>query len=270
MTTSTQVQGAQAVARALHLLERFSVDRPSWSVKELSADMQLNSSTVHRLVRALVEREFLVLNADGHTYSPGPSIMRVAQVLLSPTDERDLPTLVLPYLEHLRELTAETVGVYRRVGRQRIAIAELESPQPVRLTLGGLGRVRPLYAGAVGKVFMAWLPQAFQEELLELGRRERHLRDPERLRREFGEIRERGYAVSSGETTPGAAAIAAPIFGAPKDVVAVLSISGPDHRWTREAMEQVCDVLLDSTTRLSAAVRMPDRYPLDGEFTSPL
>jgi DNA-binding IclR family transcriptional regulator len=52
----------------------------------------------------------------------------------------------------------------------------------------------------------------------------------------LSQVRENMYAISVGETIPGASALAFPLFGPNKDVRAAVNITGPDHRWTREAM----------------------------------
>jgi DNA-binding IclR family transcriptional regulator len=75
--------------------------------------------------------------------------------------------------------------------------------------------------------------------------------DEAALRRELGEIRERGYALSFGERQAGAASAAAPVLDHDGKPVAVVSVSGPAERF-REEVETATALLLEATGRLSA------------------
>lgn len=243
------MQGAQSVGRALQILEKFTRENPTWSVRELCDELGLTTPTGHRLVRTLADHGFLSSDPTSKRYTVGPSVLRLADILLVPDRHKDLHTLALPQLERLRSLTEETVGMHRRVGLHRLAVAELESPQPLRLSLG-TGRMRPLYAGAVGKVFMAHLRTAELAKVLEAARRAGAELPTEFVQHEMPDILDRGYAVSVSESTPGASAIAAPIVDSSGAVLAVMSISGPEQRWTRERMISHADELLRSVEEI--------------------
>jgi DNA-binding IclR family transcriptional regulator len=80
--------------------------------------------------------------------------------------------------------------------------------------------------------------------------------DPERLRRQLAEIRERGYAVSFGERQEGAGSVAAPVFDREGAVAAVMSVCGPEERF-RAAVGQVSALLLMETSALSRQLGYP-------------
>lgn len=244
------MQGAQSVTRALQILEQFSRERPSWSVRELCDTLELTTPTAHRLVRTLANHGFLGADPSSSRYTVGPNILRLADILLVPDNHQDLHTLALPQLERLRTLTEETVGMHRRVGLHRMAVAELESPQALRLSLG-TGRMRPIYTGAVGKVFMSDLSPGELSKVLDAARRAGYDLSRETIMQELAEVAELGFALSINETTPGASAIGAPIRDQSGRVIAVMSISGPEQRWTRELMTASADALLASVTEIT-------------------
>src|SRR5258708_33792215 len=65
----------------------------------------------------------------------------------------------------------------------------------------------------------------------------RTITDPEQLRGRLATIRREGFAISLGETVPGAAGIAAPIFNADGSVTAGLLIGAPLDRFEQELPE---------------------------------
>src|SRR6185437_13683751 len=66
---------------------------------------------------------------------------------------------------------------------------------------------------------------------------ERTITDPEALRERLAAIRRDGFAISIGETVPGAAGVAAPIFNADGSVSAGLLIGAPIDRFEQELPE---------------------------------
>jgi DNA-binding IclR family transcriptional regulator len=74
--------------------------------------------------------------------------------------------------------------------------------------------------------------------------------DPVLLRERLATIRREGFAVSLGETIPGAAGLAAPIFNADGSVTAGLLIGTPLDRF-EERMPELKRLLHDATTRVA-------------------
>jgi DNA-binding IclR family transcriptional regulator len=134
-----------------------------------------------------------------------------------------------------------------------VCIAELSSPHPIRLatTVGG---VQALHAGAASKALVAWLPESQREELLS-GVLERltplTITDRSVFDRELFEVRQRGYAISQGESVTGASAVSAPIFGMDGSVVAVFNVTGPIDRFDRTAIHSIVPALLEATNMIS-------------------
>src|SRR5258708_25556014 len=78
----------------------------------------------------------------------------------------------------------------------------------------------------------------------------RTITDPKQLRERLAAIRREGFAISLGETVPGAAGLAAPIFNADGSVTAGLVIRAPIDRFEQE-LPEFRRVLRHATPRLS-------------------
>lgn len=235
------VTGAQTLLRALDILECFAHEGTSLSLAEISRRVGLTAPTTHRLVKALISRGFVVGDA-GRRYGLGPSVMRLASVVMHRAD--DLIAVATPALERLRDVTGETVSLHCQLGAERVCVAELVSPEPIRME-SGVGRIYPLYAGAAGKAILAWLPDALEsvrQRLTAVG--PATITDADELAAELARIRKRGYATSEAEVVPGAASLAVPVFGSNGTVIAAINVAGPANRWNRAKIAKHRDAVL--------------------------
>lgn len=275
MTRTTKrtedADGAQTAHRALKILESFVGGTPSLSLAEVSALVELTVPTTYRLLRALQSHQMVVWEKASRRYSLGPGVMRLANAILR---RDDLLTVAQPILAELRELTGETASLHWLVGHERVCLIELVSPQPIRMA-SGLGQTYPLYAGAPGKAILAWLDKNEVAAVLAGAaartgnRRERSypvLPEGGKLAADLERIRQRGYAISVGETVPGAGAIAAPLLDSSHRAFAAINLTGPVERWNTPIMRKAAPDLIRAAGRImsffgldAAAPRGPGR-----------
>ncbi|MEV5707189.1 IclR family transcriptional regulator [Actinoallomurus sp. NPDC052274] len=199
--------GAQAVHRALNVLECFRDNAQSISASDIARRLGLSSSTAHRLAQALAEAGFLERDLLTARYRLGPSVLELG--LLS-YHQRGLHQ-VLPELDHLSELTGATVDLAIRSGRHAVLVAG----GTVRRSSTGVGLRRPLYSTALGKVLLAWARPG-EDDLSDVGPlralTDRTIVDPARLRAEIDRVRARGYALNDGESAEGVRTVAVPLL----------------------------------------------------------
>lgn len=198
------------------LVLRAIADAPC-NLTELCDRTGLPRATVHRLAVGLETHRLLTRNAAGRWY-PGPALSELASSAHDPVREAAL--MVLP---RLREITGESVQVYRREGAERICIAAMEPPTGLRDTVP-VGTRFPMSAGSAAKVLLAWAEPGTQRALLH---------DSVFSERALHEIRRRGWAQSAGERAAGVASVSAPVRDATGEVVAAISVSGPIDRMGR-------------------------------------
>jgi DNA-binding IclR family transcriptional regulator len=195
---------------------RAVADAPC-NLGELCERTGLPRATAHRLAVGLESHRLLARNASGKWY-PGPALGELASSAHDPVREAAL--IVLP---RLREITGESVQIYRREGTERICVAAMEPPTGLRDTVP-VGTRFPMNAGSAAKVLAAWTEGATQRALLSdsvFGERALH------------EIRRRGWAQSAGERAAGVASVSAPVRDAAGEVIAAISVSGPIDRMGR-------------------------------------
>jgi DNA-binding IclR family transcriptional regulator len=239
---------SRTVMRALTIVDSFTLDRPELGVREVARRLGLASSTAGRLLATLQSAGVLTQNPRTRTYMLGPRVLVWAGFY---TGVLDVRATARPVLDRLRRATRETVTLYVQDGDERVCVERLEGPENIRAVVR-LGERLPCYAGAGGKVLLAFLADAAREALLDrivLTRiTGRTITNRARLERELVTIRRQGYATSSGEHFVNASAVAAPVLGADGALVAVVSVSGPAERFTRARLP-------DYIKRVSKAAR---------------
>jgi DNA-binding IclR family transcriptional regulator len=248
-------RGTQAINRALGLLRLFRVNEPHLSLREIGDRSGLTVPTAHRMARALQANGFLVQDPLTGRYALGPAVMELAFVVLRNSDTSSLVRIATPYLDSLRAMTGETVGLHVPASNGRLCVAESESRHMMRMATG-VGNVLPWHAGAASKAMLAFMPPAEQMHVLAsapaAALTANTILDSDQLRRSLAEIKKKGYAISEGETVLGAAAIAMPILDASGSVAGSVNITGPVTRWTRHDMVAVLPQLTDAVKAIES------------------
>lgn len=184
---------------------------------ELCERTGLPRATAHRLAVGLEVHRMLRRGSDGR-WRPGTALTEMAGGAVDPL--LDAASSVLP---KLREVTGESVQLYRRDGMQRLCVASAEPPSGLRDTVP-VGTSLPMAAGSAAKVLAAWADQATQRAVL--------------MEAVFGErtlleTRRRGWAQSVAERESGVASVSSPVRDSGNNVVAAISVSGPIDRMGR-------------------------------------
>ncbi len=184
---------------------------------DLCERTDLPRATAHRLAVGLEVHRLLAREGDGQ-WRLGPAVTELAGHIRDP-----LLSAGAAVLPRLRELTGESVQLYRREGTARICIAALEPPAGLRDTVP-VGTRLPMNAGSGAKVLLAYADAATQQAVLP---------SATFTDRTLAEVRKRGWAQSAAEREPGVASVSAPVCDGRGTVVAAVSVSGPIDRMGR-------------------------------------
>lgn len=212
----TPSSGIGVLDKAVAVLQ--AVAEEPCGLAELCARTGLPRATAHRLAVGLEAHRLLRRAPDGR-WRPGTALAELAGGVTDPL--LDAASSILP---KLRDITGESVQLYRRDGVQRICVSTAEPPSGLRDTVP-VGARLPMTAGSGAKVLAAWAdPQTQRTILAEAVYGERTLL----------EVRRRGWAQSVAEREPGVASVSAPVRDSTGAVVAAVSVSGPIERIGRK------------------------------------
>ena len=140
-------------------------DDGPWGVREIAKGVDMNPSTVHRLL-GLLEEEGLVRQDDpGGGYRLGTELLRLAWTA---SGAHSVHSAALPHMQELAEASGETVtfGLFDPVRLQTYVLAVVESDAPFRY-VSTLHEWRDLYTGASGRAVMAFLPDDQRRAVVE-------------------------------------------------------------------------------------------------------
>ena len=246
------------VGKALLLLERLGAYPSGVPLSTLSRESGFPLSTCHRLAAALVRDGYADFDEDTRRYSLGLKVFSLAQ---SVAHRRGFAGSALPILEELAEQTRETALMSVRSGPHQLYVHHVQGPQQVSV-IGTPGSVGPLHCTSMGKVLVAFAPDAERArlvsglELVPLG--PRTVTDRQEFAEMIAKVRESGYAVADEEHEAGIRAIGVPVLRPDGEAVAAVSVAAPSYRMEVERLRELLPHLTAAAERLAVVL------PTDG------
>ncbi len=144
--------GAQAVERALGILEFVAAASGAVTASDIAKGVKLNRNTAYRLARTLAARGYL--EAENGAFSVGPKLVVLGR------SARHLDLLLRrgdPVLQEVCDLTQEVVNLGVRRGDQVFYLGRWEATTPRTGVYVRTGEQAPLYASALGKALLTGL-----------------------------------------------------------------------------------------------------------------
>lgn len=249
-TRTSEPTGVRALARGLRLLEALG-DGEALVLSELARRTQLTPSTAYRLLETLRQRGFVDWDESSGLWRIGLRAYQIGQAFCHPNS---LSSLALEAMQRLVARVNETVNLAVLDGTEAVYIQQVESSQMLRM-FTQLGARVPLHCTGVGKVLLAWQPEAAARRLLgpePLAAYTPHtMTRVETVLQELEQVRQQGYAVDREEREIGVRCLAAPVRDATGRVVAALSLSAPAVRLPGERLAELASDVLETAQMLS-------------------
>ena len=241
---------SQSLERGLAILGCFTPERPVLGIADIADELGMSRSTTHRYVITLVALGFLEQGAS-RKYRLG---LHVTDLGMSALNSTGLSEHARPYLEELRQRTSYTVSIAVLDGPEILYVDRARSfrrgQNLIDLNLRPGSRL-PAYCTSMGKVLLAYLPQAEQHELIgnmTLTRRgPNSITSKKALRTELEHVREEGMAVNDEELAKGLYSISAPVRNESREVVAAINIAAHSSMISLEELVDALGAHLVST-----------------------
>jgi DNA-binding IclR family transcriptional regulator len=242
---------SQTIQRAIELIRR-SAEHPL-SLTEAAEVLGVHKSTALRILQTLESARFVRKTGAG-TYVFGSGLIELSELALG---SMDLRQFAAAHLRRLQRETGHTVHLAQLTGDEIIYIDKVDSPSFDAVKLPSrVGRAVSIYASAVGKVILAFLPREERDRLLSHVVFERHtgttFADRASLELELIQVRERGWATDNGEHDAYVMCVAAPIRDSRGQVIAAVSITAIEVIATLAQLEARLPLLLDTAVLISA------------------
>jgi IclR family acetate operon transcriptional repressor len=237
------------LARGLDILELFAGDCPELTQTEISERLGLPVPTVHRLVKLLTERGWLVRDTASRRLRLGLGAARLLPAVR-------LPDLAREPLRALAEQSGETVNLATLDGNNVLYLVS-ETGSNLLTLRSHVGLRLPVHATALGKCLLAQLDDgdarraAGREPYRALT--QRTIRSWDKLRAQLERVRRDGVAYSREEYEVGLHSIAVPLPWVDGDGPVALNVSLPSSRAGRDASAELTRELRDAADRITGA-----------------
>ncbi|WP_454560904.1 IclR family transcriptional regulator [Mycobacterium haemophilum] len=264
MTTSTPAPRDRrgTLESGLDIIECLVERAAPVGVTELASELQMDKGNLHRLLKVLIARGWVVQNAATTRYTPAAHIVGLAGALLR---KLDLRLAAEDVCARLLEQTGESIHLAQVTSTGAVYI--LQRRPPFRVGVATEVGARPvMHATATGKCILAFVDEARQAqwltEPLETFSVHTH-RSIKSLQRELVTVRERGFALDDEEFGLGTRCVGAPIFGLDGDVIGCVGISTPIQRVSDSDMIEIVAAVLSAAREITVNMGGPaERHPL--------
>jgi len=249
--SSDSPQDAGALRRGLAVVETLVEAPRPLSLHEIAEAVNLNDSTVHRILQSLLEAEYVMRDISGKRYHAAAKALRPL------TMYHPLQILRRDSFEPLRVLRAKTEltsSLVVFVGNERLVV-DISGASGV-LTPYYETRLRnPLHVAVSGKILLLNRSAEEQKELLGDGPYEKMtpstITDPDAFDKELERIVTLGYSTNLDENFIGFSAIGATVMCGPDQVLGCVMLAGASKEFTPDAIASWGSALQDQARLIS-------------------
>ena len=237
-----------SVNRAISILQVLASRGPT-AVTEIATELSIHKSTIFRLLSTLEARGLVDQNNNRGHYQLGYGIVQLAA---GATRKLDLSVVSRRTCEALAEEVGESVEIAIVDDGVALTIDQVIGAAAMT-TVNWVGRRTPLHATSAGKVFLAHVSPDRRADYLSrsLERFTKHtITDRRHLEEQLATVRDRGYGFTLEELEIGLAAVAAPIRDLDGQVVAAVSVSGPNFRLNPDTIPGVAVNVMDAAAEI--------------------
>ncbi|MCH4813868.1 IclR family transcriptional regulator [Halomonas neptunia] len=230
------VRPLSTVLRTLEVVDYFAGRSRPARLTEIASALNLSRATAYQRAFTLLEAGWLEQDEDGR-YRLSMLATRVAAAAL---EQADLGARSGAVLSELTDRTGKTASLCVMHRGEPSIVARVESESLLRAEQK-IGTGLSLEGSASGRVLVAFADEVTVERMQLRGS---ELPTEDVLR----QVRQNGYAVSSGQVQTGVLAIAAPVFDVHGKCCAALSLVGPSYNFDTN---ELFSPLIDAANRLT-------------------
>lgn len=230
------------IEKTLLIMETMSNHPDELKVAQLSELTGINRTTVYRILKELLEKEWVIQNFKTGKYIVGPMAFHVGMAY---TKNNNIEPKILEILDYLSEEGKESVGYAIREGDKVISLYESEIHQPYKMNYHP-GQFYPMNRGGYGKCLYAYHDQEKVKQLLSEQKFEKvgpnTLTEPDDIIREYENIRNQGFSISDEEVAPLVVGVSVPVFnqrGEVKACIACAFLKGDDKVYKIEKFKKI-------------------------------
>jgi DNA-binding IclR family transcriptional regulator len=240
----------KVILKTMELLKCFSPKKSEWTANELSNKLNMNRTTVYRILTTLATGGFVQSNPQSGGFRLGSTLIGLSLALFNSMDIR---TIAEPVLKGLTQKTGESVHLTIWYKEKVMVIDQWEGPSDIKV-LVPLGKKFSAHCTSTGKLFLSELTKEEFERYLS----EHELKtftsntivDKGALREEVLKVRQKQIAFDFEEYALDIVTCAAPVFSYDQRINAVIAVLGPSRRM-RTKIEEIAAITREASELIS-------------------
>lgn len=245
----------KVLEKTLNIIDLFDEKGKELTPAEIRESLDLNKSTIFRILNILGDAGYLEKNSVTLKYRLGFKLYHLGSLVEGRSEIRNIAH---PFLEELKEMCDETVHLVVLDNGEALYLDKLEGKKAIRV-VSNVGWRLPAHCSGVGKVLLASLPAETVSKIIQDKGLKRFtnntITDIETLKIELARIRKQGYAVDNEEIEVGLKCVAAPLKYSKDEAIAAISISGPKERFSGVEMKRLIPLVKSASERISDVLK---------------
>jgi DNA-binding IclR family transcriptional regulator len=241
-----------SIIRASNILRCFLKENTHFKITELARQLQLDRSTTYRILLSLEKCGLVEKDKKTGEYSLGMSAFEIGNTYLK---RMDFIQISKPIMTDLALEVQETVHLAVLSDTEIVYVDKVDSPRTLGV-MSKIGQRAPVYCTALGKTLLAHQPKdELSRVIKEIKLKpftKNTITSKRRLVEELKVTSEKGYALDKREYEENVECIGAPIRNHLGDVIAALSISGPQRKINTPKEKQYIDQVIKATSLISS------------------
>ena len=219
-----------SILRASNILKCFLGERTHLKISEIAQQLKLDRSTTYRILLSLEKCSLVEKDQKTGEYSLGLSTFEIGNNYLR---RIDFIKISEPIMMELASKVQETVHLAVLSDTEIVYVDKVDSPRTLGV-MSKIGQRAPIYCTALGKVLLAFQPEEEQSRIIHKIRliplTPNTITSKQKLMEELKAIKKRGYSLDHREIEQEVECIGAPIWNHLGNVIAALSITGPQKK----------------------------------------
>jgi len=219
-----------SIIRACSILKCLSKDKAHFKISEVARQLHLDRSATYRILLSLERCGLVEKDEKTGEYSLGMAAFEIGNVYLR---QMDFVQISKPFMADLALKVQETVHLAVLSDTEIVYVDKNDSPRSLGV-MSKIGQRAPVHCTALGKALLAFQPEKELSRIINEIRLKPYTRNTitskNKLIKELRETRKRGYALDQREYEEDVECIGAPVKDHLGNVIAALSISGPQRK----------------------------------------
>ena len=244
---------SKSLQKAMHILFHMGQNGPEMRIAEIASGLQLNKTTVYRLLSALERLDLVQRDPENDRYRLG---LKLHELGTKAVRARTLQSEARRYLMEMARICNEAVSLAVPGAGGVVCVERFDSPRTMISVCTPVGALFPAHCSAAGKAVLAYLSEEDVDAILSnigLTRYTVHTHTQiDELKNDLRRVRQRGYALDEQELECGLSGVAAPVFRQDACVIGAVGIAGPTQRFQGRDLAEKIELVKMTAHKIAA------------------